>query len=218
MDILALALACDLTRVASLQFSTSTSQVTHTWLSTSAAKQDNTHHNYSHMGPTSMFSIGGMCVGGYNNMGQCQGYGDIYASSNLSMYQSLAQQQAIDTFYSTQVAYLAQRMNGLTGGGGGSLLDQSVVCWGNELDMGAAHNHDDTPFVLVGGANGKLKTGNLATFPLDQSGQGSPTMPPKGDRAHNDLLLTLAKVMGMPRTTFGETTYCTGPITEILTA
>ena len=33
--------------------------------------------------------------------------------------------------------------------------------------MGAAHNHDDTPFVLVGGANGQLKTGNLVTFPLD---------------------------------------------------
>ena len=32
MDILALALACDLTRVCSLQFSTATSQVTHTWL------------------------------------------------------------------------------------------------------------------------------------------------------------------------------------------
>jgi hypothetical protein len=82
--------------------------------------------------------------------------------------------------------------------------------------MGAAHNHDDTPFVLIGGANGQLKTGNLATFPLDQSGQGSPTMPPKGDRSHNDLLLTLAKVMGAPRTTFGESSYCTGPITEIL--
>src|SRR5438045_2682988 len=148
-------------------------------------------------------------------MVQCQGYGDIYASSNLSMYQSLAQQQAIDTFYSTQVAYLSQRMNGLTGGGGGSLLDQSVVCWGNELDMGAAHNHDDTPFVLVGGANGQLKTGNLATFPLDVLDGGMKTAA-KNDRSHNDLLLTLAKVMGTPLSTFGESSYCTGPIAEIL--
>lgn len=216
MDILALALACDLTRVASLQFSTATSQVTHTWLSTSGATQSDCHHNYSHNGPTSMYQIGGNCVGGYNNMGQCTAYGDIYSSNNLSLYSNLAQQEAIDTFYATQVAYLSQRLNGLTAAGGGSLLDQSVVCWGNELDMGAAHNHDDTPFVLIGGANGQLKTGNLATFPLDQSGQGSPTMPPKGDRSHNDLLLTLAKVMGAPRSTFGESSYCTGPITEIL--
>ena len=41
-------------------------------------------------------------------------------------------------------------------------------------------------------------------------------MPPKGDRSHNDLLLTLAKVMGTPLQTFGESSFCTGPITEIL--
>ncbi len=52
MDILALALACDLTRVASMQFSTSTSQVTHKWLGTTQAPQSDNHHNYSHNGPT----------------------------------------------------------------------------------------------------------------------------------------------------------------------
>jgi hypothetical protein len=211
MDILALALACDLTRVCSLQFSTSTSQVTHTWLGSS---QTTTHHNYSHMGPTYLGALS-MCAG-YNNMGQCTGYSDMYAANNLMLYQSPDQQQAIDLFYSTQVAYLAQKLNGLTGASGGPLLDQSVICWGNELDMGAAHNHDDTPFVLVGGANGQLKTGNLVTFPLDLSGSSSPTTPPKGDRSHNDLLLTLAKIMGTPLPTFGESSFCTGPITEIL--
>jgi hypothetical protein len=211
MDILALALACDLARVCSLQFSTSTSQVTHSWL---GSTQTNTHHNYSHMGPTYIGALS-MCAG-YNNMGQCTGYSDMYASSNLSLYQSEPQQEAIDLFYATQVAYLSQKLNGLTGANGGSLLDQSVLCWGNELDMGAAHNHDDTPFVLVGGANGQLKTGNLVTFPLDLSGSSSPTTPPKTDRSHNDLLLTLAKVMGTSLSTFGESSFCTGPIAEIL--
>jgi hypothetical protein len=37
------------------------------------------------------------------------------------------------------------------------------------------------------------------------------------DRAHNDLLLTLAKVMGQTPTCIGDAQYCTGPITEILT-
>lgn len=210
MDILALALACDLTRVCSLQFSTATSNVTHSWL---GSDQSNTHHNYSHMGPTYMGALS-MC-GGYNNMGQCTSYSDMYAASNLNLYQSVSQQQAIDLFYATQVAYLSQKLNALTGANGGSLLDQSVICWGNELDMGAAHNHDDTPFMLIGGANGQLKTGNLVTFPLDMSG-GDPTKPPKGDRSHNDLLLTLAKVMGAPMQSFGESSFCTGPITELL--
>ena len=100
----------------------------------------------------------------YNNMGQCSVPADLYSASNLNFYQNLTQQEAIDQFYATQVAYLAQKLNGMTGAGGGSLLDQAVVCWGNELDMGAAHNHDDTPFMLMGGANGQLKTGNLVTF------------------------------------------------------
>ncbi|HLK93687.1 MAG TPA: DUF1552 domain-containing protein [Polyangia bacterium] len=212
MDILALALACDLTRVASIQFSTSTSQVTHSWLSTSQNPQNNSHHNFSHMGPTSMYQIAPCTM--YNNMGQCAVTPDIYAASNINLYQSAPQQEAIDLFYATQVAYLAQKLNGITGASG-TLLDQSVICWGNELDMGAAHNHDDTPFVLVGGANGQLKTGNLVTFPLDVL-DGSETVAAKNDRSHNDLLLTLAKVMGTPLSTFGEPTYCTGPITQIL--
>jgi hypothetical protein len=211
MDILALALACDLTRVGSIQFSTATSQVTHKWL---GSNQTDCHHNYSHDGPTYLGALAP--CGGYNNMGQCSSVGDMYSANNLNLYQNAPQQEAIDTFYATQVAYLAQKLNGLSGANGtGTLLDQSVICWSSELDMGAAHNHDDTPFVLVGGANGQLKTGNLVTFPLDLT-DGSEATAEMNDRAHNDLLLTLAKVMGAPMTTFGEPTYCTGPITQIL--
>ena len=211
MDILALALACDLTRVASIQFSTATSQVTHKWL---GSNQTDCHHNYSHMGPSYLGALV-TCTGGYNNMGQCNAVSDMYSASNLNLYQSAAQQEAIDQFYATQVAYLAQKMNGLSGASGGSLLDQSVLCWSSELDMGAAHNHDDTPFLLVGGANGRLKTGNLVTFPLDLV-DGSESVAAGNDRAHNDLLLTLAKAMGAPMSTFGDASLCTGPITEIL--
>ncbi len=66
------------------------------------------------------------------------------------------------------MAYLAKKLADVLGARAAArLLDQSVICWGNELDMGAAHNHDDTPFVLIGGANGQLKTGQMVTFPLD---------------------------------------------------
>ena len=171
--------------MASIQFSTSTSQVTHTWLGTNQKK---CHHDYSHEGPTSFYSLAWQlnpCTM-YNNMGQCTTTPDVYSSANQALYNmtqptpSLAMQQAIDSWYATQVAYLAQRMNGLTGmGGTGTLLDQSVVCWGNELDMGAAHNHDNTPFLLIGGANGKLKTGQMVTFPLDLSGSAARACPPR---------------------------------------
>ena len=40
MDLVALALACDLTRVISIQFSTATSNVTHTWIGGGANQLD----------------------------------------------------------------------------------------------------------------------------------------------------------------------------------
>lgn len=100
--------------------------------------------------------------------------------------------------------------------GGKSLLSQSVVCWGSELDMGASHNHDDTPFVLIGGGGGKLKTNQLVRFPLNlQVNQATANVV---DRPHNDLLLTLANVMGVNvGSNFGNvTTGAKGLIAEIL--
>ncbi|MDP9033712.1 MAG: DUF1552 domain-containing protein [Myxococcota bacterium] len=194
MDILALALACDLTRVASLQFSTSTSQVTHTWLD---ATQNDTHHNLSHRGPHSLYELGT----------------DPYNPAPWVVAEYAPQLAGIDLWYAQQVAYLATRLSQLTVGGKG-LLSQSVICWGNELDLGAAHNHEDTPFVLIGGGGGKLKTGQLVQFPMKLD--ADPTTSGIKNRAHNDLLLTLAQVAEAPMTTFGDPQYCTGPITEIL--
>ncbi len=210
MDLLALALACDLTRVASLQLSTATSQVTHSWLT----GQTDTHHNYSHMGPASLYQIAPCTM--YNNMGLCATTPNVYSATVQTQYQNITQQKAIDNWYAQQVAYLAKKLAMFSGAGGGTLLDQSVICWGNELDMGAAHNHDDTPFVLIGGANGQLKTGQMVTFPLDLA-DGDPNVRASKDRSHNDLLLTLAKVMGQSPTCVGDAQYCTGPINEILT-
>ena len=62
-------------------------------------------------------------------MGQCTGVTDMYSANNVNLYQSAPQQEAIDQFYATQVAYLAQKLNGLSGANGGTLLDQSVICW-----------------------------------------------------------------------------------------
>jgi hypothetical protein len=81
--------------------------------------------------------------------------------------------------------------------------------------MGAAHNHDDTPFVLIGGGGGKLKTNQVVQFPLKLDSDS--TTSGVVDRNHNDLHLTLAKVMGVDLGgSFGTASYCTGPIAQIL--
>jgi hypothetical protein len=195
--ILAMALACNLTRVASLQLSHALSPVTHTWLGSS---QTQTHHVYSHMGPAWIGALGT----------------DLYKEPSDVTSQYPQQLVDIDAWYAQQVANLAYTMSQLKSGSG-SLLDQSVICWGSEIDMGAAHNHDDTPFVLIGGAAGRLKTNQLVRFPLTLGNQAQNNA--AGFRFHNDLLLTLAKIMGvsLPGGTFGTASYCTGPIAEILT-
>jgi uncharacterized protein DUF1552 len=192
--LLAMALACDLTRVASLQLSHALSPVTHTWL---GASQTQTHHVYSHQGPTSLYSLGA----------------DLYAPSSATD-QYPQQLIDIDAFYAQQVANLAYTFSQLKTATGKNLLDQTVFCWGSELDMGAAHNHDDTPFVLLGGGGGALKTNQLVRFPLNLPGN----TPPTNNRYHNDLLTTLAQVMGvsLPGGTFGTAMYSKAPIAEIL--
>jgi hypothetical protein len=222
MDILALALACDLSRVASLQFSTATSQVTHSWI---GATQTDTHHNYSHMGPSSLYSLAP--YGSSGDLYDTSGYSPPFSQFATSFGPYMVQLPAIDLWYATQVAYLAQKLASLQTASGKNLLSQSVICWGSELDMGAAHNHDDSPFILVGGGGGKLKTKQLVQFPLNLAG-GLHNNPPTDNRFHNDLLITLAQVMGVPMTTFGTPSgtppggstgtvnFVTGPITEIL--
>jgi Protein of unknown function (DUF1552) len=195
-NILAMSLACDLTRVASLQFSHALSPVTHTWLGSS---QTQTHHIYSHTGPSSLYALGP----------------DLY-NEPASVTSSYPQQLIdIDAWYAKQVAALAYTLSQFKTASGKNLLDQTVICWGSELDMGNAHNHDDTPFVLVGGGGGKLITNQLVRFPLNLPAASSTSS--IVDRAQNDLLLTLAKVMGVDLGgTFGNSKYCTGPITQIL--
>jgi hypothetical protein len=197
-NILAMSLACDLTRVASLQLSHALSPVTHTWLGSS---QTSTHHIFSHTGPSWLGALG---PDPYNE-----------TAAVMSQYQAYPQQLIdIDAWYAQQVAALAYTLSQFKTASGKNLLDQTVICWGSELDMGAAHNHDDTPFVLVGGGGGKLKTNQLVRFHQNFGGNSNTYT---GNRCHNDLLLTLAKVMGVSvGSTFGTASYCTGPITEIL--
>jgi hypothetical protein len=174
------------------------SPVTHTWL---GASQTDTHHNYSHKGPSSLYALGA----------------DLYNEPTDTTSTYPQQLIDIDAWYAKQVASLAYTLSQFKTASGKNLLDQTVICWGSELDMGAAHNHDDTPFVLVGGGGGKLKTNQLVRFHLNLMGNSNNYTGAINNRCQNDLLLTLASVMGVNvGTTFGTASYCTGPIAEIL--
>jgi hypothetical protein len=104
----------------------------------------------------------------------------------------------INQWFCEQLAYLAKRLAETPEpGGGGSLLDNTVLMWTNELGKGNSHTLDNIPFVLVG--NGlDFKMGRALKFPR---------VP------HNRLLLALAHGMGHKIEKFGNPNLCgQGPL------
>jgi hypothetical protein len=104
----------------------------------------------------------------------------------------------INKWYCEQMAYLAQRLAETPEPGGhGSLLDNTLIVWTNELGKGNSHTPDNVPFVMVG--NGlDFKMGRSLKFP---------------HVAHNRLLMSFAHGFGHRVTTFGNKDYCgDGPL------
>jgi len=157
-DLMVLALACDLTRVASWMWvAMGTGGVTFTWLG-----HTNTHHNLAHAN-------------------------------------ALKEMTEINTWFSTQLAYLMSSLDKHPDVGGGTMLDNTLIVWWNELGNGAAHLANRAPFVLAGGAGGALKMGRF----LDYT---------KTPIENNQILLTVYNVLtGSQDTTFGGAKYCPGP-------
>jgi hypothetical protein len=160
IDLLVLALACQMTRSVTLQFGRSVGSM-----------------NYSTFIP------------GVPNDGQ----------HSISHYSATLYGQAytkINHWYAEQMAYLLSKMSAITEGTG-TLLDHSVVFWGNSLSYGPQHERRGVPFVLAGGAGGYFRTGRYLKF---------------GGRSHSDLLVSLLNAVGVADTRIGEPEYCNGPL------
>jgi hypothetical protein len=108
----------------------------------------------------------------------------------------------INEWYCEQLAYLAQRLADTPEpGGGGSLLDNTLIVWTNELGKGNSHTLDNIPFVLVGNGLG-FRMGRSLKFKK---------VP------HNRLLLSLAHGFGHHLEQFGNPDYCgDGPLTGLV--
>lgn len=114
-----------------------------------------------------------------------------------------AQQKLTDlnTYIAGRFAKLLEEMKSIPEGDG-TLLDNSVVLWVNELGKGNNHDHDDVPVVIAGTLGGHfLNGGRHVTL---------------GTRANNDLLITLCQAFGYNVNTFGRDELCSGPIDELL--
>lgn len=150
IDQMVMSLACDLTRVASLQWSRSVSNTEHTWVGATR------HHDLSHLGD-----------------------GDQTMIDEIT---------SINVWYAEEVKYLLDAMAAIPEGDG-TLLDNSIVVWGNELSRGNSHGNHPVPFVTFGSGCGTLDTGKYLTY----------------DRVpHNRLLVSLARAMDHDIQSFGN--------------
>jgi hypothetical protein len=69
----------------------------------------------------------------------------------------------IRKWYYDQFASLLARMDAVKEGNG-TLLDNTLVVFGNEFVDGAAHDTDPWPVILAGGGGGRFKTGRFINF------------------------------------------------------
>jgi hypothetical protein len=162
MDLMAMALTCDITRVSSLQWSTAQSGTRFTWLGHTTG-----HHSLSHEADNS-------------------------AEARTQLVQ-------INHWYAEQFAYLLGKLAAQQELDG-TLLDNTVVLWVNEQGNGQTHSKDQIPFVLAGNHAGKLRTGRWLQY---------------GQRAHNDLYLSLLHLFGSDAVTFGNAAVNGGPLTNL---
>jgi hypothetical protein len=160
IDLMVMALTCDMTRVASLLWTSATSNQTYPFLGFI-----DKHHELSHEG-----------------------------DSNTTAQNKLTD---INTFYAGELAYLMQKLEAVPEGQG-TMLDNTLIVWGNELGKGNSHSHHPIPIVLAGGAQGYFRMGRSMTV---------------GDIIHNRLLVSLCHYMGLTdQETFGNLDAGNGPL------
>ncbi len=197
MDLVAAALSCDATRVATLQWSGGESPFDFKDIlpnapwgqlscpssvdSCSDGDANSAHHVMSHILPPT--------VGG--------------TPSDMSSAQStaLACLTAVYKWYSEQLAYFAQKLADTPDVDGRSVLDNTIIVGVSEVAEGPSHAFTDMPFLLLGGT-GSIQPGHLAF---------------KNERSPNDVYVTVAQALGLADVTeFGDPEFSSGAISSLV--
>lgn len=181
MDMMVLALQCDLTRVASLQWSTAESTVIHTWLPLEY-QGTREHHMMTHNESVDVSAMAAM----------------VDQATALTIRRDLTK---IHNWYAQQFAYMLGKLKAIDEGNGQSVLDNMLFYWCNELGEGGKHTYFNVPMVMAGSCGGQLPTGRY----LDYLGGQTPGF--GHGVAHNKLFVTMLKLFGIDENTFGDPDY-----------
>ncbi len=163
IDLMVMSLACDVTRVASIQYSNGRNHTQFPWIDSMTDG-----HTLSHAGDT--------------------------------LTAEWAEWSTRERWYCEQFAYLMQRLDAIPEGDG-TMLDNTLIVWGNELAKGNTHSHARMPFVMAGSAGSQFQTGRYLEG-LDQP--------------HNNLLVSMLNLFGDESQSFGHPEHCTGPLAGLV--
>ena len=109
--------------------------------------------------------------------------------------------ERISTYYCSQFAYLAKKLDGMQEGDG-TVLDHSCLMFVNNMWSGSAHNSQKVPLLTAGGLSGQFGTGRV----LDYEKR------PDSERKLCGLYLSLANKMGVSIDKFGD---ADGPLVDL---
>ena len=101
--------------------------------------------------------------------------------------------ERISTYYCSQFAYLAKKLDTFQEGDG-TVLDHSCLLFINNMWSGSSHNSQKVPLLTAGGLSGELKTGRV----LDYEHR------PDEERRLCSLYLSLMNRMGVSSDKFGD--------------
>lgn len=161
LDLLAMAFACDATRVGSMQYSNAINAIRFPWL---------------------------------DSLGQ----GHTLSHAGDSDEDSRTQLIARANWHAAELAYFMDALAAIPEGDG-SVLDHTLIVWGNELGKGNTHGHDDIPFLIAGGGGG-LRMGRFLQYDAEP---------------HNRLLVSLLNACGVETDSFGHVDYALGTLSGL---
>jgi hypothetical protein len=104
----------------------------------------------------------------------------------------------VQRWYASQVAYLIDLLKAIPEGNG-TVYDNTIILWANELGDPARHMNNNIPFVLAGGG-GKYAKGRFLQF-----GAAPEYRDPQDP--HSRLLTSIANQYGANTTAFGDARY-----------
>ncbi len=142
VDLMASALGCDLTRVASISFGRSDSHMLLPQVEGLAATLS--HHDLSHTDPR--FAVPG-----------------VIADPEVTGHARLNAFAAVNRWYMQELARFMGRLDAMPEGEG-TVLDHTLIVVVSEHSEGNFHTQENMPFFFAGGASGYFRTGRYVQF------------------------------------------------------